>query len=157
MPKPPRLIPNNNAFRCFLLLSFGALLLPVSDGRGELDGSWGRLPFFALEMRSLQKMFLSQSDRQRLRFFARHFSRDAMSARRTITTTIFWKLFCRIFGSAGGVLMAVVSGVMFVLGGGNDDLRERAKKTLTFAIAGIVLAMFSYFIVEIVNRLPFSS
>lgn len=57
--------------------------------------------------------------------------------------------------AAIAVLMGVVAGVMFVLGGGNDGLRTRATKTVIYAIGGLLLSMFAYFIVSLVERFPF--
>jgi hypothetical protein len=59
------------------------------------------------------------------------------------------------FTTGTAVLMGVVSGVMFVFGGQNDELLSKAKKTAMYAIVGLLVAMFAYFIVEMVNRLPF--
>jgi hypothetical protein len=53
------------------------------------------------------------------------------------------------------VLMGVVSGVLFIFGGQNEELLLKAKKTAMYAIIGLLVAMFAYFIVEMVNRLPF--
>lgn len=56
-----------------------------------------------------------------------------------------------------GVAMGVAAGVMYLFAGGNEELVGRATKTITYAGIGIVVAMFSYFIVEVINRLPFAN
>ena len=58
-------------------------------------------------------------------------------------------------GAAGGVLMGTLAGTMYLFAGANEDLRGRAHKTLLYAILGIFLSAFAFFIVEIINRLPF--
>jgi len=57
--------------------------------------------------------------------------------------------------AAIAVLMGVVSGTMFLFAGGSDELRGRATKTLTYAIVGLIVALFAYFIVALINILPF--
>lgn len=59
------------------------------------------------------------------------------------------------FTAGTAVLMGVVAGVMFVFGGQNEELLSKAKKTAMYAIIGLLVAMFAYFIVEMVNRIPF--
>ena len=62
-----------------------------------------------------------------------------------------------IIGIAAGsaVLIAIIAGIMMMMAGVQEDMIEKAKKTLTYAIVGILLASFSYLIVELINRLPF--
>ena len=57
--------------------------------------------------------------------------------------------------AALAVLMGVVAGVMFLFAGADEELLGKAKSTITYAIVGLLLAMFAYFIVELINRLPF--
>lgn len=68
-----------------------------------------------------------------------------------------WKVLAWMvtFTAAAAVLMLVVSGIMFLFGGSNEDLLEKAKKTAIYAIVGIFVAMFAYAIVQLVNTLPF--
>jgi hypothetical protein len=72
----------------------------------------------------------------------------------TIVVVGFIKWIMALSASAA-VLMGVISGVMFVAFGGNEDLRGKAKKTFVYAGVGLLVSMFSYFIVEMINRLPF--
>jgi len=57
--------------------------------------------------------------------------------------------------AALSVLMGVVAGVLFLFAGANEDLLNKAKSTIIYAVVGLLLAMFAYFIVELINRLPF--
>lgn len=58
-------------------------------------------------------------------------------------------------GAAGAVMMGVIAGSMYLFGGANEELRTRAHKTIAFALIGLLLSAFSFFIVEIINRLPY--
>ncbi len=57
--------------------------------------------------------------------------------------------------AAVAVLLGVAAGVMFVIGGGNEEMRTKAIKTITYAIFGLLIALFAFFIVKIINVLPF--
>lgn len=60
-----------------------------------------------------------------------------------------------VIAAGGSVLMIVVAGVMFLYAGGKEDLMDKAKKTLIFALAGLFVSMFAYLIVEVVSRLSY--
>lgn len=57
--------------------------------------------------------------------------------------------------AAAAVLLGVIAGVMFVFGGGNEETRSKAIKTITYAIVGLLVALFAFFIVQLINLLPF--
>lgn len=76
-----------------------------------------------------------------------------------IFTRIVPRFISWIIGIAGGsaVLIAIIAGIMMMMAGVQEDMNDKAKKTLTYAIVGILLSSFSYLIVELINRLPFPS
>lgn len=55
-----------------------------------------------------------------------------------------------IFALAGvvAVLFIIMAGVRFITSRGDEIQVEKAKKTLTFAIAGLVIVVFSFAIVN---------
>lgn len=83
--------------------------------------------------------------------------RDDQPQENQIFTDIIPNLLTWVYSLAAalGVLMGVISGVMFLVGGGNEETRIRAIKTLVYAIAGLLLALFAFFIVAVINMLPF--
>lgn len=52
------------------------------------------------------------------------------------------------------VLFIVWSGIQYVTAGGNKDKAESAKKTLTYAVIGLVVIILAKVIVELVIKLP---
>lgn len=51
------------------------------------------------------------------------------------------------------VLMFMVGGVLYITSAGNDTRAENAKKTLTYAILGLLIVLFSYSAVVIFTKL----
>ena len=65
------------------------------------------------------------------------------------------QLFIQIFlAVAGGVAVVflMVGGFQYIAAHGNEEATEKAKKTLTGAIIGIVIIVLAYAIVAIVNQ-----
>jgi len=60
------------------------------------------------------------------------------------------------FSAGIAVLMIVVGGVMIMLGGEDEEYKSRGITTITWAIAGLIIATLAYVIVEIVNRISVS-
>lgn len=58
--------------------------------------------------------------------------------------------------ASAAILMGVISGVMFLFAGGNEELKTKATKTIIYAGVGLLLSMFAFFIVELINRFNFS-
>ena len=58
---------------------------------------------------------------------------------------------------SGGValLFVIISGIQILTAYGNEEKLVAAKKTLTFAIAGLVIAILSYAIVQIIISINF--
>jgi hypothetical protein len=57
-----------------------------------------------------------------------------------------------IIGLAGGLslIFVIISGIQLLTSYGNSDAAGKAKKTLTWAVAGIIIASLSYAVVRIV-------
>jgi hypothetical protein len=75
----------------------------------------------------------------------------------TLTKNVLPKLAVYLIGIVGGVAMLflVISGVRFATAYGNDESVEKAKNQATWAVAGIVLALLSYTIVQIIFSIEF--
>ncbi len=54
------------------------------------------------------------------------------------------------------LVMLVLAGVQMLTAYGDEEKITTAKKNATWAVAGLLLAIFSYAIVEVLNYLPFS-
>jgi hypothetical protein len=61
-----------------------------------------------------------------------------------VPTLIFWAL---EFAGIVAVILIIISGITLITSGGDPKKIDQAKKTLTYAIAGLVLIFFSFFIV----------
>jgi hypothetical protein len=66
---------------------------------------------------------------------------------------VFARVVSTILGFAGIALfiMLLVGGFKFMTAGGDPKAAESAKKTLTFAVVGIVLVASSYLILRFIN------
>lgn len=54
--------------------------------------------------------------------------------------------------ATGAILMCILAGILFVYSGGNDDWRTRATKMFFFAGLGLLVSIFAYFIVALVDN-----
>jgi TRAP-type C4-dicarboxylate transport system permease small subunit len=54
---------------------------------------------------------------------------------------------------AAALAFVIYGGVQLVMSGGDPEKVTKAKKTLTWAIAGVLLIAFSYFVVVSLNSL----
>lgn len=63
---------------------------------------------------------------------------------------INWLLY---FAGAVAVIFLVIGGYQYVASHGNEEAAEKAKKTLTYAILGIIIIVLAFAIVAIVNTL----
>lgn len=59
------------------------------------------------------------------------------------------------FGGITLFLMLLVGGFKYITAGGNPQAVEGAKKTLTYAIGGTILLVFSYMIIFIIQQFAF--
>ncbi len=59
-----------------------------------------------------------------------------------------------LLGFVGGlsVLMIVVAGIMYITSGGDEGRVDTAKKWLTYAIVGLVVALLGWVIIETVIK-----
>jgi len=55
------------------------------------------------------------------------------------------------FAGAVAVVFLVIGGYQYVTSRGNEEAMEKAKKTITAAIIGIVIIIMAFAIVQIVN------
>jgi len=66
-----------------------------------------------------------------------------------------WVEWAILFSAGFAIVAIMIGGGMFVLAFGNDEMHTRAKTTILWAIAGLLLAMFALAIVQIVERISF--
>lgn len=66
----------------------------------------------------------------------------------------WWVSFFLVLGSGVAVLMIMAGGVMVTVGA-DSDVRKRGVKTIIWAIVGIVIALFAFTIVGIIENIPF--
>lgn len=51
---------------------------------------------------------------------------------------------------AGSVIVLTVGGIMYLVGGGNQELQTKARETITWGIIGMVITVVAYALVRIV-------
>ncbi|NCP67676.1 hypothetical protein GW756_05400 [bacterium] len=51
---------------------------------------------------------------------------------------------------AGSVIVLIAAGLMYLIGGGNQELQTKARETIIWGILGMVITVISYSIVRIV-------
>lgn len=66
-----------------------------------------------------------------------------------------WISYLITFAAGAAVLMLVAAGVMIMLYPEQEDMKTKAYKTIIWAIAGIIISVLAYTIVEIVNVIPY--
>lgn len=59
------------------------------------------------------------------------------------------------FVGALSVIMIIVGAIQYITSAGNSAGTERAKKTITYAIGGLILALSTVAIINLVNTLFF--
>jgi FtsH-binding integral membrane protein len=62
-----------------------------------------------------------------------------------------------VIAAAGAcaVLFIIIGGIQILTAYGSDDKIGKAKKTITWAIAGLLIAILSYAIVSMISRISF--
>ena len=55
------------------------------------------------------------------------------------------------FAAAIAVLFIIIGGILYITSAGNKDRAESAKKTLLYAIIGLIVIVLSYVIVAVVQ------
>lgn len=68
---------------------------------------------------------------------------------------VFNNLVSAILGFAGIVLFIflIIGGFKFITSGGDPKALEEAKKTLTYAIAGLILLLLSYLVLVLIEQI----
>jgi len=61
--------------------------------------------------------------------------------------------FALIFASVVAVFLVIFSGIKFISSAGDKEKIESAKKTLTWAIAGLILIIFSFVIINVISEI----
>lgn len=51
---------------------------------------------------------------------------------------------------AGSVIVLIAAGIMYLVGGSNQELQDKARETITWGIIGMVITVFAYALVRIV-------
>jgi hypothetical protein len=77
---------------------------------------------------------------------------DSPQSQNQLQSNFLPALTTTVVGVTGGIslLFVIIGAVQILTAYGKDDQIEKAKKTLTWAIAGLVLAILSYSIVQII-------
>jgi hypothetical protein len=65
-----------------------------------------------------------------------------------LANLIFWLL---IFSGSVAVIIILISGIRFILSGGEAKTVETAKKAMTYALFGLLLVFFSFMIVNVIG------
>ena len=60
--------------------------------------------------------------------------------------------FFPFIGGFGAVFLIITSGIQFLLSGGDPIKVAKAKKTLTFAIIGLVIIILAYFLIQVLGK-----
>jgi hypothetical protein len=65
-----------------------------------------------------------------------------------LADVIYWLL---LFSGTVAVIIIIISGIRFILSGGEAKTVETAKKAITYAIGGLLLVLFSFLIVSFIG------
>lgn len=66
-----------------------------------------------------------------------------------VANVVFWLL---VFAGIVALVLIIISGIKFITSGGDQKRVEGARKTLTYAIAGLVLILLSFAIVRFIAQ-----
>lgn len=72
-----------------------------------------------------------------------------LSISSVLSTVIYW-----VLGLAGGiaVLFLILGGLQYITSSGNKDKAEQAKKTILYAVIGLIVIALSFVIVAFVSQ-----
>lgn len=65
-----------------------------------------------------------------------------------LATTMNWLL--AILGFIG-IIAFVIAGIMYLISAGDDDMAERAKNAMKYAVIGIIVALMGFVIIQAVD------
>lgn len=68
-----------------------------------------------------------------------------------------WISYLITFSAGAAILMIVVGGIMLMIHPEQEDMKDKGQQTIVWSIAGLIISVLAYTIVEIINRLPFLS
>ncbi len=74
---------------------------------------------------------------------------DDLSVAEVLTKSINWVLG---FTAAVAILFLIIGGLQYITSSGNKDRAEAAKKTILYAVIGLIVVALSYVIVAFVAR-----
>jgi hypothetical protein len=77
-------------------------------------------------------------------------TQDHFIVEKAVPYWIEWMIY---FAAGAAVLAIMIGGVMVFFSGANEDLLEKGKSIILFAIIGLLVAMFSFFIVKLIENL----
>lgn len=107
--------------------SNGDFSIGVGSGSGGYGGGWGLVNDFGLPAGSITGI---------------------------ITNILVWML--SIFGIVG-IIGFVISGAMYILAAGNEDVMEKAKEAMKYSIIGVLVGLSGYVIIQAVAAILSSS
>lgn len=67
---------------------------------------------------------------------------------------IFWGI---LLGSTVAVFIIVIAGIRFIASGGDPKRVEQARKTIIYAIAGLILMYLVFFIINVIGHVTGAS
>lgn len=67
-----------------------------------------------------------------------------------MATFIYWAL---VFVGSVAVIFIIVAGIKYIMSWGDAKSVESARRTLTFAVLGLLVVMFSFLIVSVVGKI----
>ena len=80
---------------------------------------------------------------------------DSKNYKDHVTDVAMSALTKAFLGIVGGlaIIFIIIGGIQYLGAMGNEDVSGKAKKTIMWAIGGLLIAIFSYAIVNIINNL----
>lgn len=58
-----------------------------------------------------------------------------------------------VFGGAVAVLYLVLSGIKFITSGGDQIKVAEAKKSMTFAVVGLLIVLLAFFVIKVLTKI----
>ncbi len=71
-----------------------------------------------------------------------------------IVSIVLWLM---VYAFALSVLFIVVAGILYITSAGNATYAEYGKKTITYAITGLVISLVGYFLVVAISGILFGN